>query len=563
MATPYPLPRETRQSTLLLGNGTAGPYGPTTFKVFDTADIEVWQLLTGALFWTRVTAIVVTKTAAAAFDTVSVTFPAVVASTTRFAILSRRVHERTIAVLRAGAIDADQLEKELSKQSTILQELRRDIDNGLQLPPLTGGRQVVIGDAGDTVVFDAGGNMVPGINQSDLIDLAALAADVTLKYNTIVTIYNDILNLSLAFGTDALPGHNDGRLSLSPADAAPTWDMVEGQKVYFLPYKGPKIALWNATLSRWKYTTIDPTVPLRLTVPFTGNIANGSAVISGIADTSELIAGMLVTAAGVTDGTTIVSKTATSITLSANASATGSAVQASARVPANTIFDIGVRNVGGVTRLTLAGSWTGRWIRGYDLATQDGVLVSPSDPTTRIVGTIRTSERGATEDSVRRRLVSNIDNCVARTMTIKPADFSWTHGFTGWRQVLGNAGLALEYVAATPRSVKASANLLYVTDAGEATAVPYGCGIGVNSPDSAWGGGQIHDMSTARKLAYSAPGIYSNAEADYVGSPGIGFHRLCWLEFGNADATFFAGGNFFGASLEEIAESAMVGEIWN
>ncbi len=43
--------------------------------------------------------------------------------------MSRRVHERQTEVTRGGAISTDQMEKELSKQGSVLQELRRDADD--------------------------------------------------------------------------------------------------------------------------------------------------------------------------------------------------------------------------------------------------------------------------------------------------------------------------------------------------------------------------------------------------------------------------------------------------
>ena len=46
-STPYPLPRQSRESSILVGNGSVGPYGPTTFKVFDILDIEIWAKATG------------------------------------------------------------------------------------------------------------------------------------------------------------------------------------------------------------------------------------------------------------------------------------------------------------------------------------------------------------------------------------------------------------------------------------------------------------------------------------------------------------------------------------
>lgn len=132
-ATPYPLPRETRETAILLGNGTVGPYGPTVFKVFDTADVWVYWKQSGEAGFTPAPAYTVAKTnPLLALDTVSVTFPASVPATTQFVITSKRVNERSIAVTKAGTIDSDQLEKELSKQASVLEEIRRDLGRTVQ-----------------------------------------------------------------------------------------------------------------------------------------------------------------------------------------------------------------------------------------------------------------------------------------------------------------------------------------------------------------------------------------------------------------------------------------------
>lgn len=132
-ATPYPIPRETRETTNLVGAGTTGPYGPTSFKVFDIEDIVVWARAEGADRFADVTAgVTVTKTADLPLDTVSVTFDDAVPATTAFRIQSRRTAERSLAITKGGTIDAGQLEKELSKIASAISELRRDIDLALR-----------------------------------------------------------------------------------------------------------------------------------------------------------------------------------------------------------------------------------------------------------------------------------------------------------------------------------------------------------------------------------------------------------------------------------------------
>lgn len=149
-STPYPIPREIRETATLVGNGTAGPYGPTTFKVFDIEDVVVWARAEGAERFSDVTATcTIEKTADLALDTVSVTFGDDVPATTDFVIQARRTAERSLAVTKGGTLDTVQIEKELSKIASAISEMRRDLDRALRadigsplqvLPPPSAGR---------------------------------------------------------------------------------------------------------------------------------------------------------------------------------------------------------------------------------------------------------------------------------------------------------------------------------------------------------------------------------------------------------------------------------------
>ncbi|RWF51090.1 MAG: SGNH/GDSL hydrolase family protein [Mesorhizobium sp.] len=135
-ATPYPLPRETRESAILVGNGTVGPYGPSLYKIFDILDVAVFARAAGEDVFSDVTdQVTVTKTTDAEYDTFSVTFDAAVPVSTEWQHQARRVAERSVAVTRAGTIDSLQLEKELSKQATTQSEMRRDVDRKLGFQP--------------------------------------------------------------------------------------------------------------------------------------------------------------------------------------------------------------------------------------------------------------------------------------------------------------------------------------------------------------------------------------------------------------------------------------------
>lgn len=161
--SPYPLPRETRETAILHGNGTVGPYGPTPFKVFETQDVEVWSRSSADDLYQRRHDVTITKTAAGDFMPVTVQFHSGVPNTTTFAIISRRLHGRENAVFKASTLSAIELEKELSKQGSVLEELRRDIDRGGVAVTAEPGRSIIIGNDG---------RPIPGPVLSEIVDAA-------------------------------------------------------------------------------------------------------------------------------------------------------------------------------------------------------------------------------------------------------------------------------------------------------------------------------------------------------------------------------------------------------
>ena len=124
--TPYPLPRDTRESGELFGNGGT-TYGPFGFKIFDVEDVRAYVKPEGAEEYALAPA-TVRKVTGAEFDHFTIQFMEPIPPTSRFKVVSARLHARETAVTKGGSIAAQELEKELSKQGSILDELRRDVD---------------------------------------------------------------------------------------------------------------------------------------------------------------------------------------------------------------------------------------------------------------------------------------------------------------------------------------------------------------------------------------------------------------------------------------------------
>lgn len=138
--SPYPVPRSIRQTDILVGNGGKF-YGPFDgFQIFDHEDVVVWSRASADAAFERV-AVTVAKMRGLSFDFFSIEFAENLPETTQFVVSSERTAERLVGIKHGTMLDAMALEKELSKQATVLQELRRDLDRALKVqfnhPPVS------------------------------------------------------------------------------------------------------------------------------------------------------------------------------------------------------------------------------------------------------------------------------------------------------------------------------------------------------------------------------------------------------------------------------------------
>lgn len=146
--TPYPVPRSTRQTDILVGNG-GKVYGPFDgLQIFDNEDVVVYSRATTDVPFSAVP-VTVAKVSGLSFDFFTIEFAENVPATTQFVVSSERVAERSAGVKKGTQLDMTALEKELSKIATTDQELRRDVDRAVKadfgaaeqtLPPPDNGR---------------------------------------------------------------------------------------------------------------------------------------------------------------------------------------------------------------------------------------------------------------------------------------------------------------------------------------------------------------------------------------------------------------------------------------
>ncbi|MBX3580117.1 MAG: hypothetical protein KF723_23180 [Rhizobiaceae bacterium] len=188
---PYPLPREPRETAVLVGNGGA-TYGPFAFKIFDVEDVAVFLCPAGERVFAQAD-VTVAKTTGAELDTFSVTFAENITADDAFVVQGRRLHERQVAVTRGGALSAQELEKELAKQGAVAGELRRDVDRSVRLAPgVEGNGQLPALAAGETMMWDGElGQFVPGPDAADIVAAAPAAATAVAARDVAVAASED------------------------------------------------------------------------------------------------------------------------------------------------------------------------------------------------------------------------------------------------------------------------------------------------------------------------------------------------------------------------------------
>lgn len=173
--TPYPLPRQARQTAVLSGDGVNATYGPFDFRIFDIEDITVFTRPDDEEVFTAID-VTIDKVSDLPFDFFTVTFDAALPASTAYVVSSTRIHERSAGLTKGTQLSQLALEKELSKQGTVLQEHSRDIDRALKVD--YGQPSLVITDelTDDHTMMKSGNRIINGPDGAQIIAAAANAA---------------------------------------------------------------------------------------------------------------------------------------------------------------------------------------------------------------------------------------------------------------------------------------------------------------------------------------------------------------------------------------------------
>lgn len=158
-----------------------------------------------------------------------------------------------------------------------------------------------------------------------------------------------------------------------------------------------------------------------------------------------------------------------------------------------------------------------------------------------LLGTIRMTANGQTEDSLLKRFVSNVYNILPRPQRVKDGTATWAYSNGTVRQANGNAANQIAHVQCLPGRL-VDAHVLSFVNNSTATQRNAQAGVGVDATtaDSA----QIINPVQADNVRFLPTSAF------YKGFPGLGYHYLAWVENGTstADTITFIGTASFGTS---------------
>lgn len=211
-------------------------------------------------------------------------------------------------------------------------------------------------------------------------------------------------------------------------------------------------------------------------------------------------------------------------------------------------YDVFVKNVSGTATLELSAAWASDTSRTDAIARDTicpGLLVKSSAHTRTLLGAIRTTSTSTTEDSLLKRFVSNLpDASRPRDLLVTDATASWTYATNTWRPARGQTSNAFEFVTMDARRVDAD-----VMVAVQGAGVGFSSGVGIDSTT----------VNSAQRMGVAAgTGLYFPSLGMYAGHPGLGYHKLTWLEIAYSSTTVTAYGH-----PDAAQQAGMAARIWN
>lgn len=237
-----------------------------------------------------------------------------------------------------------------------------------------------------------------------------------------------------------------------------------------------------------------------------------------------------------------------------------------AAVAADTCYDVFIWLDNGTLRESRGPAWASDTSRGTGAGTSelervDGRWVNkvsisngPAAQRGLYVGTIRSDGSSQVNDSLAKRHVWNAYHRAPRAMRVLEATNTWQFAGTTMRQANSSTANQLDFVRGLDEdSVRARIVASARCNQNEYVVVA----IGLDSTTTMATG-----CANAQVASANASTVDVSAVADYAGYPGLGRHRLTWLEKGSDAGGGGTGVVWYGDSNSVYLQSGISGEVW-
>jgi hypothetical protein len=215
-------------------------------------------------------------------------------------------------------------------------------------------------------------------------------------------------------------------------------------------------------------------------------------------------------------------------------------------------YDVFAYSNAGTLTLELSAAWASDTARTDALVRLNGVYVKNADNTRRYIGTIRTDSTTTTIDSTAKRFVYNYYNQVERALAVIDTTNTWTYVNPNqvWRQVRATATNCFEFVIgdASTGALARAYGQAFASAAAVGNEAAVGVGIDSTTVNSATIYGGNPNSTT----------LFMPMGAEYRGLPGLGYHKVNWLETGVGGAVTYT---FAGDNGTLSMQTGMVGSL--
>ncbi len=323
---------------------------------------------------------------------------------------------------------------------------------------------------------------------------------------------------------ESRPDLCEGRISGTSGDP---WDLADTttSQLFYIPTEGERISLYNGTI--WKPYTFAET-GMAIFVAQTGTRTSGSPIITAGGSWGNPLKGMPVTGTGIPGGTTVLDVSGSTLTLSANASSSGSNTVTVGGSSGN-VYDLFAYINGSDAVDFEAGKWTNGTTRAVSLTKQNNIL-GKSSGQKRYLGSFRITAGGTMTIGGRSHNIYNHYNKRQRTLRVVDTGDSLTNATAAWRSYLNNANNNIEILLGVAEALIRAEN----HGLGATSSVAGGLGVGVDS--STVNSAQIMTGNFGSSVPTAGVAIYA-------GAPGVGSRVIHQLEYGGTGMTFYGDNN--------------------